>query len=52
LAATTWASSSLLSTTTGAVTPSFAAIASVMASPSASASASGGVLNSTFPLWM
>src|SRR6185437_8701368 len=52
LAAWIWPSSSRVTTTTGAVTPSLAAIASLMARPSAAQSASSAALNSTFPLWM
>src|SRR6202030_454630 len=52
LAAWIWASSSLGTTTTGAVTPSLAAIASVIARATAAESASGGAVNSTLPLWM
>src|SRR5690242_17814149 len=52
LAAWIWPSSSRVTTMTGAVTPSLAPIASVMARATSPQSASSGAVNSTFPLWM
>src|ERR1700733_73822 len=45
-------SSCRVTTTTGAVTPSLAAIASVMPRATSAQSASSGAVNSTLPLWM